>query len=49
MIPVLTREEDSFVPLQERMTLARAAGADVSARTVTKDTAPDPALASTCQ
>lgn len=29
MIPVLTREEDSFVPLQERMTLARAAGADV--------------------
>ena len=29
MVPVLTREEDSFVPLQERMTLARAAGADV--------------------
>ncbi|EYD75796.1 N-acetylmuramoyl-L-alanine amidase [Rubellimicrobium mesophilum DSM 19309] len=29
VVPVLTREEDSFVPLQERMTLARAAGADV--------------------
>ncbi|HVG48182.1 MAG TPA: N-acetylmuramoyl-L-alanine amidase, partial [Rubellimicrobium sp.] len=29
MVPVLTREEDSFVPLQDRMTLARAAGADV--------------------
>lgn len=29
IVPVLTREEDSFVPLQERMTLARAAGADV--------------------
>lgn len=29
MHPVLTREEDVFVPLQERMTIARAAGADV--------------------
>ena len=27
--PVLTREEDIFVPLQRRMTIARAAGADV--------------------
>ncbi|ARO14323.1 N-acetylmuramoyl-L-alanine amidase [Ketogulonicigenium robustum] len=27
--PVLTRSEDVFVPLSERMTLARAAGADV--------------------
>jgi N-acetylmuramoyl-L-alanine amidase len=29
MVPVLTRREDVFVPLQERMTLARAGGADV--------------------
>ncbi|WP_368183765.1 N-acetylmuramoyl-L-alanine amidase [Aestuariibius sp. HNIBRBA575] len=29
MIPVLTRNDDSFVSLEERMTLARAAGADV--------------------
>jgi N-acetylmuramoyl-L-alanine amidase len=29
MRPVLTREEDVFVPLQRRMTIARAAGADV--------------------
>ena len=29
MHPVLTREEDIFVPLQRRMTIARAAGADV--------------------
>lgn len=29
MVPVLTREEDSFVSLQGRMTLARGAGADV--------------------
>lgn len=29
MVPVLTRSEDVFVPLQERMTRARAAGADV--------------------
>jgi N-acetylmuramoyl-L-alanine amidase len=29
MHPVLTREADVFVPLQERMTIARAAGADV--------------------
>ena len=29
MEPVLTRQDDSFVPLAERMTLARAAGADV--------------------
>ena len=27
--PVLTRREDVFVPLEERMTIARAAGADV--------------------
>ena len=29
MRPVLTREADMFVPLEERMTIARAAGADV--------------------
>lgn len=29
MVPVLTREEDVFVPLQERMTRARAGGADL--------------------
>jgi N-acetylmuramoyl-L-alanine amidase len=29
MVPVLTRTEDVFVPLQTRMSIARAAGADV--------------------
>ena len=29
MVPMLTREADIFVPLEARMTLARAAGADV--------------------
>ncbi|WP_210527746.1 N-acetylmuramoyl-L-alanine amidase [Rubellimicrobium arenae] len=29
MVPVLTREDDVFVPLQARMTIARQAGADV--------------------
>ncbi len=29
MVPVLTRTEDVFVPLQDRMSLARAGGADV--------------------
>ena len=29
MVPVLTRQDDSFLPLDERMTIARAAGADL--------------------
>ncbi|EAR49393.1 Probable N-acetylmuramoyl-L-alanine amidase [Oceanicola granulosus HTCC2516] len=29
MVPVLTRSEDAFVPLQTRMTIAREAGADL--------------------